>query len=51
MLSPEHNGLADVHCSVSDFTRSEEGAKTQKRLWDELVHKLESIQPGIMENI
>jgi hypothetical protein len=35
----------------STFVRSEEGAKTQKRVWSELNAKLEKIQPGILSNI
>ncbi|KAH7061671.1 hypothetical protein BKA63DRAFT_200416 [Paraphoma chrysanthemicola] len=31
----------------STFVRSEEGAKTQKRVWDELVVKLEGIKKGV----
>ncbi|PMD30124.1 putative short-chain dehydrogenase [Hyaloscypha variabilis F] len=34
---------------VSDFVRSTEGAETQRKVWDELVHKLEIIRPGIMQ--
>ena len=36
---------------VSDFVLSKEGAKTQKRVWDEVNAKLEAIQPGILELI
>jgi hypothetical protein len=35
----------------SAFVLSEEGSKTQKRVWDELNAKLEKIQPGILSNI
>lgn len=35
----------------SDFVRSEEGAKVQERIWEELKVILERIQPGILENI
>jgi len=35
----------------SAFVQSEEGSKTQKRVWDELNAKLEKIQPGILSNI
>jgi NAD(P)-dependent dehydrogenase (short-subunit alcohol dehydrogenase family) len=34
----------------SPFVRSEEGAKTQKRVWAELKERLERIEPGIMGN-
>ena len=37
--------------SMSPFVYSPEGAKTQSRLWDELVEKLETIQPGVMASI
>lgn len=33
----------------SEFVRSEEGKKTQKRVFDEIMAELESIQPGIKE--
>ena len=33
---------------VSDFVLSKEGAKTQKRVWEEVNAKLEKIQPGIL---
>lgn len=35
----------------SPFVSSEEGAKTQKRVWSELKERLEKIQPGILGNI
>jgi len=35
----------------SAFVLSEEGAKTQKRIWEELNTKLEKIQPGILSKI
>ncbi|KAL9122635.1 MAG: hypothetical protein Q9187_000802 [Circinaria calcarea] len=33
------------------FVLSEEGAKTQQRVWTELSEKLKKIQPGIMKNV
>ncbi|KAH8650028.1 putative short-chain dehydrogenase/reductase family protein [Xylariales sp. PMI_506] len=36
---------------TSDFSRSEEGMRTQQRVWDELMLKLETIVPGIANNI
>ncbi|MCJ1470924.1 hypothetical protein MMC07_009572 [Pseudocyphellaria aurata] len=36
---------------TSLFVRSEEGARTQKRVYEELSEKLEKIQPGIMANV
>ncbi|MCJ1465663.1 hypothetical protein MMC07_004282 [Pseudocyphellaria aurata] len=35
----------------SAFVRSEEGARTQKRVYDQLSQKLEKIHPGIMANV
>lgn len=35
----------------SAFVRSEEGEKTQQRVWDELSTILEGIQPGVTSNI
>ena len=35
----------------SEFVRSEEGKKTQARVYDELITILEGIQPGISKNI
>jgi hypothetical protein len=37
--------------SVSKFVRSEDGVKTQKKVWNELKEKLERIQPGILQSI
>jgi hypothetical protein len=42
---------ADECDRVSEFVRSQEGAETQKRLWNELSVILERIQPDIMSNI
>lgn len=33
------------------FVLSEKGAKAQARVWEELIEKLEEIQPGITANI
>jgi retinol dehydrogenase-12 len=41
-------------CQVVDaspFVRSEEGKKTQARVYDELINILENIQPGISQKI
>ena len=35
----------------SPFARSQEGKKTEERLWEQLIRKLESISPGIAENV
>lgn len=37
--------------SASVFVRSPEGQKVQKRVWTELVEMLESIAPGIQQNL
>ncbi len=36
---------------VSKFVTSEEGMRTQKKVWAQLADKLERIQPGILRNI
>lgn len=36
---------------VAPLVDSPEGILTQKRVWEELSQKLESIQPGILKNI
>jgi hypothetical protein len=43
--------LADFCCSTSPFVGSNEGLKTQKKVWGELAQKLERIQPGILQSI
>lgn len=51
---PESHGKYVSDCEVhepSPFVRSEEGKKTQLRVWKELSEKLEAIQPGILNNI
>jgi NAD(P)-dependent dehydrogenase (short-subunit alcohol dehydrogenase family) len=35
----------------SEFVRSEEGASVQKRVWAELVARLETIVPGVTQNL
>ncbi|KAI9871247.1 MAG: hypothetical protein M1830_003144 [Pleopsidium flavum] len=50
----ESHGQYMSNCRVSRpsaLVRSEEGANVQKRIWDELSQKLETIQPGIMANV
>ncbi|KAL9588137.1 MAG: hypothetical protein Q9203_003044 [Teloschistes exilis] len=40
--------MADgIVSNVAPFVLSDEGVKTQKRLWAELTEKLERIQPGV----
>jgi NAD(P)-dependent dehydrogenase (short-subunit alcohol dehydrogenase family) len=51
---PESHGKYLSDCEIEDpapFVMSEEGKKTQKRVWKELSEKLEHIQPGILGNI
>ena len=50
----ESHGQYMSDCVVkapSPFVRSEEGKKTQERVWKELSAKLEEIQPGILANL
>ncbi|KAM0811927.1 putative Short-chain dehydrogenase/reductase family protein [Seiridium cardinale] len=52
--APETHGQYLDDCrvgKVSTFVTSQDGIETQKRLWEELIEKLESIQPGISQNI
>lgn len=49
---------ADSRCGLtrhlarpSSWVLSEDGAKTQKKVWEELNAKLEAIQPGITTNV
>ncbi|KAL2038248.1 hypothetical protein N7G274_008897 [Stereocaulon virgatum] len=51
---PETHGQYLSNCTISEpapLVLSEEGGKAQKRVWDELLQKLESVQPGIMTNV
>ncbi|KAL8672595.1 MAG: hypothetical protein Q9168_002938 [Polycauliona sp. 1 TL-2023] len=44
--------MADSKISfMSPFVNSPEGEETQRRLWEELVEKLERIHPGVMDNM
>ncbi|KAK7998566.1 hypothetical protein PG991_015045 [Apiospora marii] len=50
----ESHGQYLDNCEVgvpSDFVRSEEGLETQRKLWKQLLDKLEHIHPGISANI
>ncbi|KAI9714152.1 MAG: hypothetical protein M1812_006480 [Candelaria pacifica] len=50
----ESHGKFCQNCMIDEpsaFVRSEEGKKTQKRVYDEVMAELEKIQPGIGENI
>ncbi|KAI9702763.1 MAG: hypothetical protein M1836_007977 [Candelina mexicana] len=49
----ESHGKFCQNCMIDEpsaFVRSEEGKKTQKRVFDEIMSELEMIQPGIGEN-
>ncbi len=50
----ESHGMYMHDCRVkepSSFVRSEEGLKTQKKVYKQLMAILESTEPGIMKNI
>lgn len=54
LASHDTHGQYMSDCMVeepSKFVRSEEGKRTQERVWAELSAKLEVIQPGILKNI
>ncbi|KAG9554922.1 NAD(P)-binding protein, partial [Aureobasidium melanogenum] len=54
LASHDTHGQYMSDCMVeepSKFVRSEEGKRTQERVWAELSAKLEAIQPGILNNI
>jgi retinol dehydrogenase-12 len=43
--------LSDCHVTLSSrFVRSEEGRKTQKRVWEEVMARLDEIEPGVSKN-
>ncbi|OCL01740.1 short-chain dehydrogenase [Glonium stellatum] len=51
---PGSHGKYLSNCEISQpspFVLSDEGKKTQDRVWDELVTKLEAIKPGITSNL
>ena len=51
---PESHGEYLSDCKVTPtapLTRSEEGAKVQERVYDELVERLEKIEPGVTKNL
>lgn len=51
---PESHGKYCTDCQIRDpasFVLTQEGKKTQERVWKELSQKLEAIQPGILGNI
>lgn len=50
---PESHGHYMSDCQISEpspFVRSKEGKEVQDRVWNELVEKLEAIQPGVTSN-
>ncbi|KAG9230544.1 NAD(P)-binding protein [Amylocarpus encephaloides] len=53
---PESHGRFFTNCDpqrvyTSSFVRSEDGQKAQKKIWKEILEKLEKIQPGISANL
>ncbi|KAF9875183.1 short-chain dehydrogenase reductase family [Colletotrichum karsti] len=49
----ETHGKYVSDCGIDEpsaFVRSREGKETQDRVWDELVKKLEAIEPGVTRN-
>ena len=44
------DGLVD-DSALSDFVRSEDGKRASEKVWKELIEILESIQPGITNNV
>ena len=57
MAGEESHGQYMSNCEVSEVAplvqkdEAEQGGKLQKRVWDEIVAKLESIQPGVTKNV
>ncbi|MCJ1280290.1 hypothetical protein MMC21_008117 [Puttea exsequens] len=50
----ETNGCYLSDCAVADpapIVLGEEGAKLQKKVWEEISAKLEEIEPGVMRNV
>lgn len=43
--------MTDCVCRLSPFVRSEEGAKLQRKLWQEMMSRFEKIWPGITKNV
>lgn len=43
--------IVDYLIRPSPFVLSEDGAKTQQRIYDEVNNQLEAIQPGIVANV
>ena len=52
-LSQQPNELTQYlsRDALSEFVRSEDGQKAQKKIWKELTEKLEAIEPGIMGQV
>jgi retinol dehydrogenase-12 len=54
LAGEESHGMYMSDCRVqepSDFVRSDEGMKTQKEVYRQLLEILEELQPGITSNI
>ena len=52
-VGAESHGQHHHDCKIappSDFVLSAEGKNTQDRVWEELMAKLEAIEPGITNN-
>ncbi len=49
--SPDRLLMKGVFDSINPFVHTPEGAETQRRLWEELVEKLDRVQPGVMDSI
>ena len=52
-FAPSSHGKYLKDCTITDvapFVSSDEGINTQKKVWEELSKRLESIEPGIMQN-
>lgn len=51
---PESHGAYLHDCAIDEpsaFVRSDEGKKSQQRVWQELVEKLNRIEPNVVDNI
>jgi hypothetical protein len=45
------SGCKVKECWVPTWLTNEEGQKLQKGIWDELVSRLESVQPGCISQL
>lgn len=56
LVGEEGHGKLLSGCKIKEFwaptwLKNEEGQKMQRRIWDELVLKLESVQPGCISSL